>query len=296
MAGRILVLSDLHLGRPHCAARSADALRPLWDDVDHLVINGDVAEVHHPNHWTTAARQTLRLFDLCETDGVELTLLSGNHDPFITDLRHLHLAGGVVFVTHGDVLHPAVSPWSPASARIRAVHEAALAALKPEERDTLQARLSATQHAAYAEWANLKQLTDEALHSTLFGMLIRPWALVKVIAYWRTFPRLAAHFVARHAPSARFIVLGHTHRSGVWFIDDRVIINTGSFGFPGTPRAVIVENRTLSVRRIHCHGGVYRLAPRPQHVFQLPVPAETGGTEDDDARRAAALRLPSTST
>jgi predicted phosphodiesterase len=296
MAGRILILSDLHLGRPHCAARSADALRPLWDGVDHLVINGDVAEVHHPNHWTTAARQTLRLFDLCETDGVELTLLSGNHDPFITDLRHLHLAGGVVFVTHGDVLHPAVSPWSPASARIRAVHESALAALGPEERQTLQARLSATQHAAYAEWADLDQLADEALHSTLFGMLIRPWALVKVIAYWRAFPRLAAHFIARHAPSARFAVLGHTHRSGVWFIDDRVIINTGSFGFPGTPRAVIVENGTLSVNRVHFRGGVYGLAPRPQRIFQLPAPAEPDGKERQSAPHDAALHLPPAST
>ena len=60
-------------------------------------------------------------------------------------------APSAVFVTHGDVLHPAVSPWSPASARMRAAHEAALAALEPEQRGKLESRLSATQHAAYAE-------------------------------------------------------------------------------------------------------------------------------------------------
>jgi len=33
-----------------------------------------VAEIHHPEHWTVAARATLRLFDLCDSDEVELTL------------------------------------------------------------------------------------------------------------------------------------------------------------------------------------------------------------------------------
>lgn len=284
MARRIVILSDLHLGRRHCAARSADALRPLWDGAAHLIVNGDVAEVHHPRHWTVAARATLRLFDLCESDGVELTLLSGNHDPFITDLRHLHLAGELVFVTHGDVMHPAISPWSPASARMRAAHEAALAALEPEQRDKLESRLSATQHAAYAEWNDLQKLADEARHSTVMGMFIRPWALVQVIAYWRAFPHLAAEFTARHAPKARFIVLGHTHRPGVWRIGDRIIINTGSFGFPGTARAVIIEDEALSVWRIRFRRCAYRLAARPHCVFPLPSTSEAQPAPESVAR------------
>jgi predicted phosphodiesterase len=296
MTRRIVILSDLHLGRRHCAARSADALRPLWDGAAHLVINGDVAEVHHPRHWTDAARQTLRLFDLCESDRVELTLLSGNHDPFITDLRHLHLAGGLVFVTHGDVLHPAVSPWSPAGARMRAAHEAALAALEPEQRGALESRLSATQHAAYAEWDQLQALADEARQSTVMGMLIRPWALVQVIAYWRAFPDLAAEFAARHTPAARFIVLGHTHRPGVWRIGDRMIINTGSFGFPGTPRAVIIEDGVLSVWRIRFRRRAYRLAARPDRTFQLPATEASPPAPRSTARDDVAARLPAASS
>ena len=93
---------------------SAVALRPLWAGASNLIINGDVAEVHHPEHWADAATQLLQLLDLCEKDGVALTLLSGNHDPFIGEVRHLHLANHQVFVTHGDALHPAIAPWSPA--------------------------------------------------------------------------------------------------------------------------------------------------------------------------------------
>ena len=41
------------------AARDADALRPLWDGASRVVFNGDVAEVHHPEHWAAAARELL---------------------------------------------------------------------------------------------------------------------------------------------------------------------------------------------------------------------------------------------
>ena len=92
MPGRIVILSDTHLGRPSCGAQSARALRPLWQGASHLIVNGDVAEIHHPRHWGEAARETMHLLDLCEEDSVALTLLSGNHDPFISEVRHLHLA------------------------------------------------------------------------------------------------------------------------------------------------------------------------------------------------------------
>lgn len=270
MPERIVILSDLHLGRPHCAASNAEALRPLWQGADHLIINGDVAEIHHPRHWTIAARETMRLFDFCERDGVELTLLSGNHDPFISDIRHLSIARGHVFVTHGDVLHPAVAPWSPASGRIRQANEAALAALPAESRGHLEARLSASQHASWMEWATVERLADEAAHSTVVGMLIRPWALVKVLHYWRRIPRLAADFAAEHAPLARFVIIGHTHRPGIWTIDGRVIVNTGSYGFPGRPLAVVIEGERLSVVDIRDVDGVYGLHDRARATFTLP--------------------------
>jgi len=272
MNGPIVVISDLHLGRPRHAAKSAEALRPLWHGARHLIVNGDLAEVHHPVHWPTAARETLKLFDMCETDGVELTLLSGNHDPYLSDLRHLHLADGQVFITHGDVLHPAVAPWSPASARIREAHEQALAALKPEDRDTLEARLSACQHASFAEWQQIKSLQEEAAHSTLLGMLIRPWALVGVVAYWRAFPRLAEAFVRRHTPNAKYALLGHTHRPGIWTVGQLVIVNTGSYGFPGRPLGVIIENERLRVVRIVSRQNRYRFDSTVRE-YPLPFPA-----------------------
>jgi UDP-2,3-diacylglucosamine pyrophosphatase LpxH len=275
MGERTVILSDLHLGRPGAVA--VESLRPLWADADHLLINGDVAEVHHPRHWSVAARQTLHLFDLCETDGAELTLLSGNHDPYLTERRHQHLRDGEIFVTHGDALHPAVAPWSPASARMRAAYDKAMTALSPEERDDLDARLSACQHAGFVEWTDAKLLEEEAGHSSIVGMLIRPWAVVKVLLYWRQFPALAATFMAKHAPKARIGVFGHTHHAGVWRLGERVVINTGSFSFPGRPHAVVIEDDTLAFVRIRRRGCLFALDPAPRATFDLTAePREEG--------------------
>ncbi len=45
---RTLVLSDLHLGRPNGAGR-ADAFEALLADFDRVIVNGDVAELQHPD-------------------------------------------------------------------------------------------------------------------------------------------------------------------------------------------------------------------------------------------------------
>lgn len=268
--GRLLILSDTHFGRPRWGVRAVESLRPLWQGFDHLIINGDVAEVHHPIYATRAARAVVQLFDLCERDSVHLTLLSGNHDPYITDQRHLTLAGGSIFVTHGDVLHPAVAPWSPAAARMREVHDAALAAISQTTRDELEARLTASQLAAHAEW---EELAREARRSRMRGMLIRPWALVRVLQYWRRMPRLAYDFVAEHSPESAYVIVGHTHHQGIWRINERTIINTGSYGFPGRPWGVAVEQGSISVLPIRRRHGAYGLGDAPLLQEALPIAA-----------------------
>jgi predicted phosphodiesterase len=265
------------------------ALQPLWQGATHLILNGDVAEIHHPRHRARAARQTLELFDLCDRDGVELILLSGNHDPYLSDQRHLYLADGNVFVTHGDAMHPAIAPWSPAAARMRRAYDRGMAALEHEDRDRLEARLDVAQHASHIEWA---QLDEEASHTSVRSMLIRPWALVQVLHYWSILPRLAAQFAHDHAPRASFVVIGHSHRAGVWTHAGRVIINTGSFGFPGRPQAVVIESGQLQVIPVKRKGPTFHLA-QPCCVYSLeqvesaPPDPSTRNTRPINARPSA---------
>jgi predicted phosphodiesterase len=282
MRQRTIIISDTHLGRGRGAAISASALRPIWQGFERLIINGDVAEIHHPHHRAAAAREVIKLQDLCENDAVELTLLSGNHDAYLTDSRHLWLADGQVFITHGDALHPAVAPWSPNAAIVRRAHDEAAARLAADERDSLEQRLSVMQHAAHAEWAQLGELAGK---SSIFAMLIRPWAIAQVLQYWHIAPKLASMFVKAHAPEARFVVLGHTHRPGIWTLDGRTIINTGSFGFPGSPRAVTIAGDRLAVQDIRKARGAYELAANALAAFDLAAQTQL---QPDAARRWAA--------
>jgi predicted phosphodiesterase len=292
MTQRTVIVSDLHLGRPRYGVSSAEALRPIWQDAKRVIVNGDVAEVHHPKHQAIAALETLRLADLCESDEVELTLLSGNHDPYITDERHLLLADDAIFVTHGDALHPAIVPWARGHARIRDAHDAALEAVSPEDRDSLETRLRVSQHACYSEWKDLDRLAEEARHASPLGMLLRPHAAIQVLRYWKAFPEMAARFAAAYAPEAKFIVMGHTHRPGLWEIGPRVVINTGSYGFPGRPRAVVVEGEQISVYDVVRKGSKYHLAETAVATYdiaKLPAePAQTAPAEPSAPTRRAA--------
>lgn len=267
MPGRIVILSDTHLGRTRGAAISAQALRPLWHGAARLILNGDIAELHHPLHADRAEQEVLDLFEGCERDGVTLTLIAGNHDPFISDLKHVHIGGDTIFVTHGDVLHPAISPWSPAAPRVREATEKALTRIAPEDRDHLEARLAVSRYASTHECRELERMAESSMWSQA---LLRPWSVLQVLAYWWRIPRIAAHFTKNHCPDARFIIFGHTHRPGIWHIDDLVVINTGSFGFPGRPRAIVIEGSELAVWPILLRGRKYQFSDRPIRRYELP--------------------------
>jgi predicted phosphodiesterase len=268
MQDRIVIISDTHMGRPDALVRSPEMLRPLWQGASGLIVNGDVAEVHDPRYRIEAANQVLGLHDLCERDGADLTLLSGNHDPYISDTRHLSLADGSVFVTHGDALHPAIAPWCPSAPRVRQAHDRAMASLHPEDRGTLKARLSVTQHSAHKHWEAFEKAIQQ---SAMRQLLARPWMVLEVLWYWRSVPGLAKRFAQEHAPGARFFIFGHTHRQGIWRRDGVTLINTGSFGFPGRPRAVVIEAGRLSVYRIKKHSDVFRFDDAPLSQFDLSV-------------------------
>jgi UDP-2,3-diacylglucosamine pyrophosphatase LpxH len=295
MGVRTLILSDLHLGRGWSAAGTRPAiesLAELWQDVDHLVLNGDVAEIHHPKLWPIAARSLMHLIDRCDHDGVALTVLSGNHDPWLSSRRHLLLAGGRVLVTHGDVMHPAVAPWSPAAGRMRQAYHAAVDRLPREIRDRLEGRLDAARHASFAEWDDEDAIRREAGRSTIGHMLLRPWSIAQVLLYWRAFPKLAAEFAAAHTPEARIVVTGHTHRPGRWRIGERIVLNTGSFVAPVRPRAVLLADDAVSMHRIIRHRDGWMRLPEPEHRVELPAGTDMGvpetGPDLDASIRAAA--------
>lgn len=269
--GRVVILSDTHLGKPGGrGAGSAEALRPLWRGADELILNGDTAEVTDAGCRVEAARQVVRLQELCDEDGVRLTLVSGNHDPLITDTRYLHLLGGEVFVTHGDALHPAISPWTGHAKDLERLHEDMFASLDRDAMRGIDGRLGASQHASAIQWDRFVEHPDD-----FPPRWRKPFnagcKIARVFWYWHTLPRRATDFADRFAPRCRFFVFGHIHRAGIWEFNGRVIINTGAYEFPARPRGVVIDGGELAVCRIERDGGSYRFAAPPLRRWAVSV-------------------------
>jgi len=266
---RTLILSDLHLGRPGGAGR-ADAFEPLLADFDRVIVNGDIAELHHVAYRADAELELARFRDICVTRGIKLDLIAGNHDPFISEVRSIALADGAIYITHGDAFHPAVAPWSPQASVMRAAFEQVLAAA-PKGLAEDAVRFAAAREAAIAEW---RVMGDGAHVSTLGNMLMHPARALAVLHYWAGYASLAASWAERYAPQAGTVIVGHSHRAFHTSVGGRHVVNTGSYGFPGRPHAVVLEGTTVRMHALGKRGHFFALSTDARSAWPVAFHAQ----------------------
>ena len=266
---RTLILSDLHLGRPGGAGR-ADAFEPLLADFDRVIVNGDIAELHHVAYRDDAELELARFRDICVTRGIKLDLIAGNHDPYVSDVRSIALAEGAIYITHGDAFHPAVAPWSPQASTMRAAFDQAIASA-PRELAEDAARFLAAREAAIAEW---RVMGNGAHVSTLGSMLVHPMRALAVLRYWARYASLAADWATRFAPQAGTVIVGHSHRAFHTSVGGRHVVNTGSYGFPGRPHAVVLEGTTVRMHALGKRGHFFALATDAKAAWPVSFHAE----------------------
>jgi predicted phosphodiesterase len=254
----IVVLSDLHLGLP--AAPAAAAVRPAFEGATELILNGDAAETASPRWERRAEDELARLRDAAARAGAAVVRIEGNHDPGTGELIALR-AQGAVAVTHGHAFHPAIAPWSPAAGEVSRAFEAehAAGAGRAEPLRTLLAARAAARRERELDHARPPL-------AVLAAMARRPWAFPLVVGYWRIFPELSARFAERASsaaaalgePPVRAVVSGHSHRAGAWFVRGTLVLNTGSFTFPGQPHAVTIAGGEIALVPLARRGGEWR--------------------------------------
>ena len=275
---RTLILSDTHMARPGRGAGSIEALRPLWAGVDHLVMNGDTAETRAQRHYDVSLQRIEELRQAAEADGVKLTMIAGNHDPFVVDRDWVWLAGGAVLATHGDLLHPAIAPWSEEAEELEQLQEEAVAEVADDpQHPDLDEQAEASKRASARHWRSHAQDRFAQRDRSWWA---RRWRQARkaacVLYYWHVMPKRAMSFAENEFPGCRFFVFGHIHRPGVW-IDQprgdqpgRVILNTGSFHMPTRPRAVLIDDDRLTFWKIHLDKKRgHRLGQKPLRAFAL---------------------------
>lgn len=259
------ILSDLHFGDRASRVTELARLRPLLAGAAHVVLNGDTLDTRpgpDPQHTAEAIAAVHEFFP---REVPRVTYLSGNHDADFSREHTLDLAGGDIFVLHGDVLFDDIVPWSRDAPFIR--RELATAhAKRPriggetlDERFTLFRRVAASIPQRHQSEKNPLKYALSFLIDTAWP----PLRVVEILRAWRRLAPNAADFVQRHRPQARFVITGHTHRPGIWrMARDLVVINTGSYCPPLGGTVVDITGSTLVVRRVDFRRGEFHPGPK----------------------------------
>jgi len=217
-----------------------------------VVLNGDTAEAHAAHLSEESKQLASELIALATNDGVHTTYICGNHDPIESDHDFMWFCENRVLVFHGHAAFKTLAPWSWRSKFIASVRKKYL----QESGDGFHEQLAAVRKASFDAASGVFESSRPS--KVRMAMLGIP-AAIQVLLGWQQFPSLTSRWVDQYAPSAKFVVVGHTHHAGIWKRNGRVIINTGCFGFPSHPRAVVIDNDELTVYRLRFTDGHYSL-------------------------------------
>ncbi len=253
------ILSDLHLGHPGCRIARVAQLRPLFDGAQTVLFNGDTFELRKASLRRLAEDMRHELEALCAEAGARTCYLTGNHDPEITDLHHLDLVGGKVFLTHGDLLYDDVSPWSKFIDSIHEQREIVRGSYPAGYLDDLDLRLAAAKQIA----ANIKVRQVKGppgAAGKLKSVLAETWPPtrpLKILRVWARSHHDAHRVRDQFRPEAEMIVLGHTHRAKVHARDGKHVINTGAFLPLSKSYLVDIDGRDVRVREVTTRNGQF---------------------------------------
>lgn len=262
----VAVISDLHLGHPASYLKDPAMLVPLLGPARTLVVNGDSGELLTLCRRETARARIRRLHEICADKGIDLLFVTGNHDPFISSLHYLDLFGGKVFLTHGDALHPMIAPWSregPIMGRER--RRLTRGAREP---DTLDEVMLLTKRISLVASVYMPDIRRGFLARVemLGRFALKPWRIVHTLDYWGNVAHYSHALRARFRPDARLMLIGHTHRAGVWQTRDFTLVNTGSYQPLSRPLIVHLDERRAAVYRVRLTGDRYKLGEELHHV------------------------------
>lgn len=259
------ILSDIHFGDRASRVHRLPQLRPLLAGVDQLVLNGDTLDTRPgplPAHTAECQAAVTEFFP---REVAATTFLSGNHDADFTPHHHRDLARGKVFAIHGDIFYDDIVPWSADAPQIRRLIAEGLGRLPPAQRDDLDQRLAIFRRVA----ASIPQRHQSERHGLKYALhymadtVWPPLRIFRILRAWRLAPVHAAALAARHRPTAKFVVAGHTHRPGIWRHENGVtVINTGSYCPPLGGYCVDQQDGHLTVRRVEPRRGEFHPGER----------------------------------
>ena len=213
------IFSDLHLGHPASTIDRVGMLRPLFDGIDGIWFNGDTVETCSGLLATESLAALGELTRTLESLGIRWETLPGNHDPDRGGPALRELENGEVVVTHGDMCFRYGSPWSPWVPKImHKLVEAEQELGGYEQADDLADRARLAQAYAYAFQPRPRKFTGAlGKLETIKHAAWPPTTPLAILNVWINGPEMVAKWMEQFTPAAKVLVMGHTHRPGLWF-------------------------------------------------------------------------------
>jgi predicted phosphodiesterase len=271
----IRIFSDIHYGDRSSQVRSLAQLAPLFDGAGTVILNGDSIDTRSGPYPARTAEVRAEATEFFAQAAAKTVLMTGNHDPDLSPLHAQTLAGEQVLVTHGDVLFENIVPWGRDVPLIRKLVSEEQARHAHLDDGSLEARLMIFRQACarIPQRHQVEQNRWKHLLSYTLDTFWPPQSAGRVLWAWSVAPERASALAETHRPKARFVIIGHTHRPGVWHTrNGRVVINTGSFTRPLGSCLVELTPGHLRVRRVVARRGAF-VPDRTMAEFSL---AETG--------------------
>ena len=260
LAEPVVILSDVHLYSRSTWGREVEQLRGLWAQAKTVIFNGDTINWRLDREDDLREEATQHLTEICKQDGTEPIFLAGNSDVRISQQDVVSLNEGKIFISHGHLFFPGISPWAKHSSLMLQERNRALQNLD-DDKDTLAGQCLAIREAVMIMQQHcLEKLRNKPFRRKLFNciyLLRRIILAATILRAWREMIPFAMQFADSYAPEAKFLIMGHTHKPGIWQSDGRIIINTGSVGGVFGARVVRLENDTLKIHAVKKRNGRY---------------------------------------
>ncbi len=249
---RIRIISDLHIGHKASLVRDTKDIRSLAENVDLIILNGDTVESKYADSEASqkSGQPTIEEVDSeIKSWGVRSLYLTGNHDPKINQQHYLQIGGDEILITHGDGVFEDIAPWSHNSKALREVIKPLLSQKRNLDFQSYLQIIKDAEILAHQKSPNYNPTVWGKIH--MFAKQAwPPTHFIGILKAWSQTPQKAAEMVQRFQVKAKYLIIGHTHKPGVWNISGTWIINTGSFFvWPGA-NCVDISPEGLSFRRV----------------------------------------------
>jgi len=255
---RTRIISDLHLG--HSASRLTDPvmLAPILEEVDHLILAGDVWQQNAGDLRRAARQKYDALLKLVESRGITVEVLHGNHDPE-GGKGVARVGEGAVLVTHGDALYANATPWAREMGKYRREVDAIIQKYESRTGSAEECAKRAKEIALILGGLPLLKLPPPL--NFFATALWPPGRTIGMVRVWAGMGERGLEFLERSGEGAGVLVCGHFHRAGIWEKEGKLMVNTGSFMKGSRAWAVDVSDDKLTVRGLVLSDGQYVLGP-----------------------------------